>query len=159
MLTPQAATDAGLPVYIACAECHAPSRPLDLKALLVAGKADLDIESAAKRGAFRCTACQSRKAVVMPIMADLVRKQCRLHRRCLRCGHERHLTAIEAVIRFGFATPLDELRAAEVRRCHASGCGLTISFAATADVLRKQQFGVTSGSSKSAKRLSARDPL
>jgi hypothetical protein len=159
MLTPQAAMDAGLPVYIACAECHAPSRPLDLKALLAAGKADLDIESAAKRGAFRCTACQSRKAVVMPILADLVRKQCRLHRRCLRCGHERHLTAIEAVIRFGFATPLDELRAAEVRRCHASGCGLTISFAATADVLRKQQFGVTSGSSKSAKRLSARDPL
>ena len=159
MLTPQAATDAGLPVYIACAECHAPSRPLELKALLVAGKADLDIEAAAKRGAFRCTSCRSRKAVVMPIMADLVRRQCRLHRRCLKCGHERHLTAIEAVIRFGFATPLDELRAAEVRRCHTAGCGLSISFASTADVLRKQQFGVTSGSRKSAKRFSARDPL
>jgi hypothetical protein len=145
MLTPQAATDAGLPVYIACADCQAPSRPLDLKALLAAGKADLDIEAAAKRGAFRCTSCRSRKAVVMPIMADLVRRQCRLHRRCLKCGHERHLTAIEAVIRFGFATPLDELRAAEIRRCHTAGCGLSISFAATADVLRKQQFGVTSG--------------
>ncbi len=146
MLTPQAAMDAGLPVYIACDDCHAPSRPLDLKTLSASGKGELDIEAAARRGAFRCTACRSRKAVVMPIMADLVRRQCRLHRRCLKCSHERHLTAIEAVIRFGFATPLDELRAAEVRRCHTTGCGLSISFASTADVLRKQQFGASSAS-------------
>jgi len=146
MLTPQTATNAGLPVFIACAECHAPSRQLDLSALIAAGKADLDLDETARRGGFRCSACQSRKAVVMPIMADLVRRQCRLHRRCLNCGHERHLTAIEAVMRYGFATPLDELRNRERGKCRTPGCTLSISFASTADVLRKQQFGVTSAS-------------
>jgi hypothetical protein len=143
MLTPGAATDAGLPVYIVCSSCHAPSRALDLKALLAAGKADLDIEGATKRGAFRCTSCGSRKAAVMPIMADLVRRQCRLHRRCISCGHDRYLTAVEAVERFGFATPLDVVRRQEKGKCKTDACGLSLSFASTADVLRKQQFGVS----------------
>jgi hypothetical protein len=147
MLTPEAAINAGLPVYIACASCHAPSRALDLKALLAAGKGDLDLESAAKRGAFRCTSCASRKAVVMPIMADLVRLQSRLHWRCISCGKERHLTAIEAVEQFGFATPLDEVRRAETSKCGATACHLSVSFTTTADVLRKQQFGVSANAS------------
>ena len=143
MLTPHAAMKAGLPVYIACAACQAPSRSLDLEALLAAGKGDLDIEAAARRGAFRCTACDARKAAVMPIMADLVRKQCRLHRRCLICGQERHLTAIEAAARFGAATPLDEARRAERSGCQTLGCALSLDFTSTADVIRKSQFGVS----------------
>jgi hypothetical protein len=147
MLTPETATNAGLPVYIACASCHAPSRALDLTTLMAAGKGDLDLEAAAKRGAFRCTSCASRKAVVMPIMADLVRLQSRLHWRCMSCGHDRHLTAVEAVQRFGFATPLDEVRRTETGKCEAGTCYLSIAFASTADVLRKQQFGVSPSAS------------
>jgi DNA-directed RNA polymerase subunit RPC12/RpoP len=143
MLTPRTAADAGLPVYIACAKCHAPSRPLDIAALLAAGRGELDIESSAKRGAFRCTSCGSRKAVVMPIMADLVRKQCRLHRRCIDCGKDAQLTAVDAVQRFGFATPLDEVRRREQGRCRAAVCHLSISFVSTAAALRKQQFGLS----------------
>ena len=143
MLIPGAAMKAGLPIYIACAACQAPGRALDLEALLAAAKGDLDIEVAAARGAFRCKACGSCKAAVMPIMADLVRKQCRLHRRCLICGHERHLTAIEAAARFGAATPLDEVRRAERSRCKTPSCALSIGFTSTADVIRKRQFGVS----------------
>jgi hypothetical protein len=143
VLTPEAAINAGLPVYVVCRSCHAPSRKLDLKALLAAGRGDLDLEAAAKRGAFRCTSCRSRKAAVMPIMADLVRLQSRLSWRCTSCGHDRHLTAIEAVQRFGFATPLDEVRKTETDKCGAGTCYLSIAFASTADVLRKQQFGVS----------------
>lgn len=143
VLTPQAASNAGLPIHIGCTQCHAPSRGLDIQALVKAGKANLDIEAAAKRGAFRCTSCGARKAVVVPLMADLVRRQCRLHRRCLKCGHDRQLTAVEAVMRYGFATPLDELRERERRKCRIADCALSIGFTRTADVLRKEQFGVS----------------
>jgi hypothetical protein len=51
MLTPEAATNAGLPVYIACRSCHAPSRAARSCFRSNAGKGDLDLETAAKLGA------------------------------------------------------------------------------------------------------------
>jgi len=149
MLTAEAATNAGLPVHIVCRSCHAPSRALDLAALVAAGKGELDLQAATKRGAFRCKACGSRKAEVMPIMADLVRLQSRLRWRCIDCGHDRHLTAVEAVQKYGFATPLDEVRRIEDARCSAAVCRLSIAFASTGDVLRKQQFQVSATAPRS----------
>lgn len=124
MLTVQAALDTGLPVYIACRKCHAPSRQLDLQALVGAGKVDLDLDAFAKRGGFRCASCGSAGGSVMPTMDLVLRNRVRWQERCLSCGRERYMTAALAVETYGLATPLDLVRSQVKARCNEARCAM-----------------------------------
>jgi hypothetical protein len=100
------ALDLGLPVFIACRACGAPSRRLDLSRL----PDELDLDEAARTGRFRCRACGGRQATVMPVLARLIQARARLHIRCVACGREELLSALEACAAYGLETPFDELR-------------------------------------------------
>lgn len=109
----------GLPVYVSCTGCHAPSRRLELDAL----PPELDLEAAAAAGRFKCSSCGSRKARLMPVLAVLIESRRRLQVRCINCGRDRAYTAREACETFGIDTPFDELR---VRvRCPSPRCGMS----------------------------------
>jgi hypothetical protein len=106
MLLVRDALACGLPVYIACRRCQAPSRAVELSTLAPT----LDLDAAAAGGRFRCTACQSRDAMVMPVVGVLLQRRRRLHIRCIGCGREEVLNARQACETYGVATPFDELR-------------------------------------------------
>jgi hypothetical protein len=96
----------GLPVYIRCEACMAPSRPVPLVGLDPA----LDLETAAASGRFRCRACGKRQGMLMPGMHRLLAERRRLRLQCTRCDKDQALTAAHAVALFGLAMPFDELR-------------------------------------------------
>jgi len=118
MLLVRDALASGLPVYIACRRCEAPSRAIEVSSL----PRTLDLDAAAAGGRFRCTACGSRDAVVMPVVGQLLQKRTRLQIRCITCGKERVLNARQACDAYGIATPFDELR--RRLRC-GTECGIS----------------------------------
>ena len=121
MLTVQAALDTGLPLYVGCKKCDAPSRQVDLQGLLAAGKGDLDLEAFAQRGGFRCGICGA-SGGIMPMMDLLLRERVRWHERCITCGKERYMTGVEAIAAYGLGVPFDAVRRVVRSRCSAAGC-------------------------------------
>lgn len=120
-ITPLLARAAGLPVFVCCQDCRAPSRPLDLQAVARRLGRDADLASAAKAGRFRCAACGSRRAALMPTLSTLIVNSQRLRMRCINCAKDSALTAAAACERFGLATPFDLMRA-QVRCRAADAC-------------------------------------
>ena len=121
MLTVQAALDTGLPVYVACKKCDAPSRQIDLQGLLAAGKGDLDLEAFARRAGFRCGLCGG-PGGIMPMMDLLLRERVRWQERCITCGKDRYMTGVEAIGAYGLGVPFDAVRRTVRARCKAATC-------------------------------------
>src|ERR1700744_2983757 len=124
MLTVQAALDLGLPLYVCCRGCDRSSQVIDLQSLLANGKGDLDLEAFASRGGFRCSGCGSRKCALMPTMDFLISHRRRWYERCLNCARDRHVTAAEAVARFGMAPPVEDVRRQLKTACGRERCAM-----------------------------------
>ncbi|MEI9964350.1 MAG: hypothetical protein WDM92_06260 [Caulobacteraceae bacterium] len=107
MATVAEARAIGLPVYVSCRACSAPSRVLALGAL----DPCLDLDAAASAGRFRCSGCGQRTGVIMPTVSALLVKANRLRMVCIPCGRDQAITAADACERFGLDTPFDVLRA------------------------------------------------
>ena len=119
MLTVADALALGLPVYVRCEACAAPSRPIPLYSL----DKGLDLETAAGAGRFRCRLCGGKRGALMPTLHMLLARRQRLRLECAGCGKDQAFTAAQACVLFGISTPFDDLR--RRLRCRED-CGLSV---------------------------------
>ena len=128
MFTVLEARALGLPVYVQCTACMAPSRPIPLFAL----DRSMDLETAARAGRFRCKACGGKTGELMASLHSLIADRKRLRLECQPCGKDQALSAAQACVLFGLATPFDDLR----RRLQCrEGCRLRVASMGAGEVL------------------------
>ncbi len=105
-LTVAEALCVGLPVFVACTACGAPSRAVSLDGLDPA----MELETAAQAGRFKCRSCKKGRGRIMPTLHVLIGDRHRLRFRCLACNIDQAFSAVAACTVFGLATPFDHLR-------------------------------------------------